>query len=67
MTSAQTLRAVGPVLRPVMRSVLAGQRRWKHRGWFAHPWIMIVQNYGPDVLAHNKFDQAYGRTAHDQS
>jgi Tautomerase enzyme len=33
----------------------------------------VVEAFGvpirdrPDVLAHNKFDQAYGRTAHDQS
>jgi nucleoside-diphosphate-sugar epimerase len=45
------LRAVGPVLRPVMRTALAAQRRVERRGRYADPWTFIATKYGPEVLA----------------
>jgi nucleoside-diphosphate-sugar epimerase len=45
------LQAVGPVLRPVMRTALAAQRRIERRGRYADPWTFIAAKYGPEVLA----------------
>ncbi|MBW0017082.1 MAG: NAD(P)-dependent oxidoreductase [Mycobacterium sp.] len=46
------LKALSPVLRPVMRALLALQRRVEHRGRYADPWTLMVSKFGPDVLAH---------------
>ncbi|MBB3602944.1 nucleoside-diphosphate-sugar epimerase [Mycolicibacterium sp. BK556] len=45
------LGLAGPVIRPVMRLVLAAQRRQEGRGRYADPWTFIEGKYGPDVLA----------------
>jgi len=45
------LAIVGPVLRPVMRTALAAQRRVDRRGRYADPWTLIANKYGPQVLA----------------
>lgn len=50
------LRTLGPVLRPLIRLALAGQRRREGRGRFADPWTLVEQKYGPDVLAHSTFN-----------
>lgn len=49
------LRVAGPVFRPVMRGLLAAQRRFEKRGPYADPWTLIEQKYGPEVLAPNNF------------
>lgn len=49
------LRALGPVLRPLMRALLAVQRRVEHRGRYADPWTFISGKYGPDMLAPTNF------------
>lgn len=49
------LRAVGPLVRPMMRLALAAQRRVERRGRFADPWALIEKKYGPDVLARTTF------------
>jgi UDP-glucose 4-epimerase len=46
------LRAVGLILRPVMRTALILQRRAEGRGPYADPWKLIENRYGPDALAH---------------
>jgi UDP-glucose 4-epimerase len=46
------LRAVGPILRPVLRTALILQRRAEGRGPYADPWTLIENRYGPDALAH---------------
>ncbi|OBJ56664.1 NAD(P)-dependent oxidoreductase [Mycobacterium sp. 1423905.2] len=45
------LRAIGPVARPVMRALLALQRRQEHRGTYADPWGFLSAQYGADMLA----------------
>lgn len=45
------LRALGPVLRPVLRTLLILQRRVEHRGRYADPWTFLSGKYGPDMLA----------------
>jgi hypothetical protein len=45
------LKAVGPLIRPAMRALLAVQRRLEHRGPYADPWTFMARKYGPDMLA----------------
>ena len=45
------LKALGPVLRPIMRALLALQRRFEHRGPYADPWTLMASKYGPDMFA----------------
>ncbi|WP_280258226.1 NAD-dependent epimerase/dehydratase family protein [Nocardia wallacei] len=45
------LRAVGPALRPILRTLLALQRRSERRGPYADPWKLIAAKYGPGALA----------------
>lgn len=45
------LKALGPVLRPTLRTVLALQRRREKRGKYADPWALISARYGPAALA----------------
>ena len=47
-------RALGPVIRPVMRLFLAVLRRVERRGRYADPWRLIGTKY-PDVLAPTNF------------
>lgn len=49
------LCVLGPVLRPMMRGMLALQRRAEHRGRYADPWTFISGKYGPDMLAPTNF------------
>jgi nucleoside-diphosphate-sugar epimerase len=45
------LRALGPILRPMLRAALKLQRRAEGRGPYADPWALIAQKYGPGALA----------------
>lgn len=45
------LRVTGCVLRPVLRTALAVQRRLEHRGPYADPWTLIAGHYGRSALA----------------
>jgi nucleoside-diphosphate-sugar epimerase len=45
------LRAVGPILRPVLRAALIVQRRAERRGPYADPWALIEKTYGSAALA----------------
>lgn len=45
------LRALGPILRPLMRGALGLQRRIERRGPYADPWTLIERKYGPGALA----------------
>ena len=45
------LRALGPILRPVLRTALKLQRRAEGRGPYADPWTLIAKKYGPAALA----------------
>ncbi|MDR3657410.1 MAG: NAD(P)-dependent oxidoreductase [Mycobacterium sp.] len=45
------LRALGPILRPILRSALELQRRIEGRGPYADPWTLIEKKYGPGALA----------------
>ncbi|MEU4312243.1 NAD(P)-dependent oxidoreductase [Nocardia sp. NPDC024068] len=45
------LRTTGPLLRPAIRTALAVQRRFEHRGPYADPWTLISSRYGPQALA----------------
>jgi nucleoside-diphosphate-sugar epimerase len=45
------LRALGPLLRPVMRAALKLQRNAEGRGPYADPWSLIAKKYGPAALA----------------
>ena len=45
------LRALGPILRPVLRAVLAVQQRLEGRGPYADPWALIEKKYGAAALA----------------
>jgi nucleoside-diphosphate-sugar epimerase len=49
------LRALGPLIRPVLRLFLAVQRRVEQRGRYADPWTLIAKKYGQDVLAPTGF------------
>jgi len=44
------LRALGPILRPVMRTALKLQRRAEGRGPYADPWTLIAKKYGSAAL-----------------
>ncbi|HSS23951.1 MAG TPA: NAD(P)-dependent oxidoreductase [Mycobacterium sp.] len=45
------LRALGPILRPAMRTALKLQRRAEGRGPYAEPWTLIEKKYGSAALA----------------
>ena len=45
------LRALGPILRPMLRTALKLQRRIEGRGPYADPWTLIKKKYGPGALA----------------
>ena len=45
------LRALGPLLRPIIRTALGLQRRAEGRGRYADPWGLIEKKYGPSALA----------------
>jgi nucleoside-diphosphate-sugar epimerase len=45
------LRALGPILRPLLRAVLKLQRRVEGRGPYADPWALIEKKYGSAALA----------------
>jgi nucleoside-diphosphate-sugar epimerase len=45
------LRAIGPILRPVLRAALKLQRRAEGRGPYADPWTLIEKRYGHQALA----------------
>lgn len=44
---------LGPVIRPIMRALLAIQRRREHRGRYADPWTFIGNKFGSGALAPN--------------
>jgi hypothetical protein len=46
------LRALGPILRPLMRALLKLQRRAEGRGPYADPWALIEKKYGSAALAN---------------
>ncbi len=46
------LRALAPVLRPLVRIALQLQRRAEGRGPYADPWTLIAKKYGSAALAH---------------
>jgi len=45
------LRALGPILRPVLRAVLIVQQKLEGRGPYADPWGLIEKKYGTAALA----------------
>jgi nucleoside-diphosphate-sugar epimerase len=45
------LRALAPLLRPVLRAALIVQRRFEGRGRYADPWSLIEKRYGTAALA----------------
>jgi hypothetical protein len=45
------LRALGPILRPILRAVLIVQQRLEGRGPYADPWALIEKKYGAAALA----------------
>jgi nucleoside-diphosphate-sugar epimerase len=45
------LKALGPILRPAMRTALKLQRRAEGRGPYADPWTLIEKKYGSAALA----------------
>jgi nucleoside-diphosphate-sugar epimerase len=45
------LRLLGPILRPVLRTILLVQRRLEGRGPYADPWALIEKKYGTAALA----------------
>jgi nucleoside-diphosphate-sugar epimerase len=45
------LRALGPILRPLMRIALKLQRQLERRGPYADPWRLIEKKYGAAALA----------------
>jgi nucleoside-diphosphate-sugar epimerase len=49
------IRAVSPILRPLMLAFLAAQRRWEGRGRYADPWTLISKKYGAQILASARF------------
>lgn len=54
------LRVFGPVIRPLLRTVLAVQRKLEHRGTYADPWALIEKNYGPGALASGQTRSGVG-------
>ena len=46
-------RALGPVVRPLMRMSSSRKRRRDGRGPYADPWKLIAATYGPDALARS--------------
>jgi nucleoside-diphosphate-sugar epimerase len=46
---------IGPILRPVMRTFLAAQRKRERRGRYANPWSLISQRFGAGILAPTDF------------
>ncbi|MEU1955640.1 NAD(P)-dependent oxidoreductase [Nocardia rhamnosiphila] len=52
------LRLTGPVMRPILRTGLALQRRIEHRGPYADPWTLIASRYGDQALARGN-EQAH--------
>lgn len=49
------IRAVSPIVRPLMRAFLANQRKREGRGTYANPWELISQKYGKEILAPTSF------------
>jgi nucleoside-diphosphate-sugar epimerase len=45
------LKVLGPAIRPVLRTLLALQRKVEGRETYADPWALIEKNYGPGALA----------------
>ncbi|WP_297826024.1 NAD(P)-dependent oxidoreductase [Mycobacterium sp.] len=45
------LRLLGPILRPVLRTILLVQRQLEGRGPYADPWALIEKKYGTAALA----------------
>ncbi|SEA34852.1 MULTISPECIES: NAD(P)-dependent oxidoreductase [unclassified Mycobacterium] len=45
------LKVLGPAIRPVLRTLLAVQRKVERRGPYADPWALIEKSYGPGALA----------------
>jgi nucleoside-diphosphate-sugar epimerase len=45
------VQVLGPLIRPLMRLMLAVQRKRENRGRYADPWTLIEQKFGPEVLA----------------
>lgn len=45
------LKVLGPAIRPVLRTLLAVQRKVERRGPYADPWTLIEKIYGPGALA----------------
>jgi len=45
------LRLLGPILRPVLLTILMVQRRLEGRGPYADPWALIEKKYGTAALA----------------
>jgi len=45
------LQAVGPILRPMLRTALQLQRCVERRGPYADPWTLIAKKYGSGALA----------------
>jgi len=45
------LKVFGPAIRPVLRTLLAVQRKVEGRGPYADPWSLIEKNYGAGALA----------------
>jgi nucleoside-diphosphate-sugar epimerase len=46
------LQALGPILRPILRTALKLQRRAEGRGPYADPWTLILKKYGSGALAN---------------
>jgi nucleoside-diphosphate-sugar epimerase len=44
-------QVLGPLIRPLVRLLLAVQRKREHRGRYADPWTLIEKKFGPEVLA----------------
>lgn len=49
--SRLALRLLGPLLRPLLRTILIVQRRLEGRGPYADPWTLIEKKYGTAALA----------------
>jgi nucleoside-diphosphate-sugar epimerase len=54
----RVLRLLGPILRPVIRSLLIAQRRRERRGRYADPWTLIAKKYGSEILAADNATEA---------
>jgi nucleoside-diphosphate-sugar epimerase len=51
------LKVSGPAIRPVLRTLLAIQRKLEGRGPYADPWALIEKTYGTGALASSKVRQ----------